>query len=337
MNVLVTGATGFVGSRLVPVLLAADHDVRVLVRDASGYDAPEAVDVFEGDLLDAGSFDEALVGVDCAYYLVHSMQAGDDFETRDRTAAENFAAAASDAGIARAVYLGGLGEEGEELSRHLRSRREVEQVLGEGSYDLTTLRAAIIIGDGSASFQMIRQLATRLPVMITPRWVQTECQPIAIDDVIAYLVGLLDVPETAGVTYEIGGPDVLTYAEILQQTARAAGRRSPLIIPVPVLTPQLSSYWVGLMTDVDWRVARPLIDGLENPVVVTDDSITDHVAVELTPFETALERALAQRESDPDAGDAGSQAFDGAALTQRVLEQLETESGREPPAGGSER
>ena len=296
MRVLVTGATGFVGGRLVPALLEAGHDVGVLVRDAGRYEPPasgdDAVTVHEGDLLDPGSFDEALADVEAAYYLVHSMQAGSDFEERDRRAARNFAAAASEAGIDRVVYLGGLGEAGDELSAHLQSRREVEHLLAEGEYDLTTLRAAIIVGHGSASFRMVRQLVRRLPVMVTPKWVGNECQPIAIDDVLAYLVGVLDAPETAGETYEIGGPDVLTYGEMLQRTAAAMGRRPPIILPVPVLSPRLSSYWVGLVTDVDPRVARPLIDGLKNPVVVTDDSITDHVDVDLTPFETAVERAL---------------------------------------------
>ena len=299
MNLLVTGATGFVGGRLVPVMLDAGHDVRALVRDATGYDGPDEVEVFEGDLLQPGSFDAALEGVEAAYYLVHSMQAGEDFEERDRRAAQHFADAAGEAGVDRAVYLGGLGEEGEELSAHLQSRREVESVLASGNYDLTTLRAAIIIGHGSASFSMIRQLSTRLPAMITPRWVQNECQPIAIRDVMRYLAGLLDRPETAGKTLEIGGPDVLTYGEILKRTASLSGNRRPLIIPVPVLTPQLSSYWVGLVSDVDWRVARPLIDGLKNPVVLTDDSIRDHFSFELTPFEEAVEQALAERSGKP--------------------------------------
>jgi len=307
MRVLVTGATGFIGGRLVPALLAAGHDVTVLVRDASSYDAPDGVRVVEGDLLESGSFGSAL-DVEAAYYLVHSMRAGGDFEERDRRAARNFARAASEAGVERVVYLGGLGEEGEELSEHLQSRRDVERLLAEGDYAVTTLRAAIVLGEGSASFEMIRQLAQRLPVMITPRWVHTRAQPIAIDDVVAYLVGVLDVPETAGETYEIGGPDVLTYGEILKRTGRKMGRE-PRLVAVPVLSPRLSSYWVELMTDVPTGVARPLIEGLRNPVVVEDDSIRDLLPIELTPFDVAVERALgleAPRDADAIAAEVAS-------------------------------
>jgi uncharacterized protein YbjT (DUF2867 family) len=295
MRVLVTGATGFVGGRLVSALLGAEHEVTVLVRDADAYreDNPtDGVRIVEGDLLEPGSFDDAL-DVDAAYYLVHSMQAGSDFAERDRRAARNFEHAASEAGVDRVIYLGGLGEERDKLSSHLRSRREVEAILGEGAYDLTTLRAAIIIGAGSTSFDMIRQLAGRLPVMITPKWVRNDCQPIAIRDAIAYLMGVLDAPETAGGIYEIGGPEVLTYESMMERTARLMGQRLH-ILPVPVLTPRISAYWVDLVTNVPKSVAHPLILGLKNPVVVRDNRITDHVDVTPTPFEEAVTAALAE-------------------------------------------
>lgn len=292
MNVLVTGATGFVGERLVPALLDAGHDVSVLVRDRSTYDAPEGVAVTEGDVLQPESLAGSLEGIDAAYYLIHAMGGGRGFEERDRRGARNFANAAESAGVDRVIYLSGLGVDGDDLSAHLRSRREVEAILGRGEYDLTVLRAAIIVGDGSASFRIVRQLCSRLPVMITPRWVKTRVQPIAIDDVIAYLVGVLDAPETAGETFQIGGPEVLTYREMLSTVGRILTGREPYIVPVPVLTPRLSAYWVDLVTDVPAGVAYPLIDGMATDVVVTDDRIRSLVPVELTPFETAVERAL---------------------------------------------
>jgi uncharacterized protein YbjT (DUF2867 family) len=296
MRVLVTGATGFVGSNLVPALLERGHEVRVLVRDPTRYDGPEAVEVATGDLLEPDSFDGALEGIEAAYYLVHSMQAGKDFEAKDRQAARNFAVAASTEGVDRVIYLGGLGEENTELSPHLKSRREVEHILRDGDCDLTTLRAAIIIGDGSASFEMIRQMDRRLPVMLTPQWVETPSHPIAIDDVVAYLAGVLDLPETAGETYDIGGPEVLSYAQILRRTGKAMGTGEPYIVPVPVLSPRLSSYWIGLVTDVPTSVARPLIEGLKNPVVADDGPIRELLPIELTSFETAVERAIGERD-----------------------------------------
>ena len=234
MRVCVTGATGFVGSRLVPALLAADHEVAVVTRDPSRYDPPaDDVRVVQGNLLEPGSFDDALADADAAYYLVHSMGGDGDFQERDRLAARNFRRAADEAGVDRVIYLGGLGSEEETLSEHLRSRREVEHILGKGEYDLTVLRAGVVVGAESASFEIVIQLAHRLPVMVTPRWVRTPAQPIAISDVVAYLVGVLDVPETAGETYEIGGPQVLTYREMMRRTGRHLGR-DPFIVTVPV-------------------------------------------------------------------------------------------------------
>ncbi|MDS0280566.1 NAD(P)H-binding protein [Haloarcula onubensis] len=291
MRVLVTGASGFVGSHLVPALLGRGHDVVALTRDPATYVAPAGVEVVEGDVLDP---DLSLPAVDAAYYLVHSMAAGEDFEERDRRAARNFRRAVDAAGIERVVYLGGLGNEERGLSEHLQSRREVERLLGGGDAALTALRAAIVIGEGSASFRIIRQLAARLPVMVTPSWVRTECQPIYIDDVVAYLVGVLEAPATTGETYEIGGPDVLTYQEILTTTARILVGRPPLIVPVPVLSPGLSARWLGLVTDVPVSVAKPLVDGLKNRVVVTDHSIDDHVRPELTGFEESVRLALGE-------------------------------------------
>jgi len=292
MRVLVTGATGFVGGELVPDLIAGDHDVVALVRDREDYHGNE-VDVHEGDLLEPDTLTGAFEDVDVAYYLVHSMRSGEDFAERDERAAENFVEAADAAGVSRVVYLGGLGEEGEGLSEHLESRRAVEAILRDGEFELTTLRAAIIVGAGSTSFDMITQLVGRLPVMITPKWVNTPCQPIAVSDVVGYLTGILSRPHTAGETYEIGGPEVLTYREMLERTAETMGRRL-YIVPVPVLTPRISAYWVDLVSDVPKSVAHPLIEGLKNPVVVEDDRLAEEIDVALTPFDSAVRRALSR-------------------------------------------
>jgi len=330
MRVLVTGATGFVGSRLVPELLDRGHEVVALVRDAESYRPPAGVHVVEGDLLEPETLPPAFridgSVVDAAYYLVHSIEGGPGYEERDRNCARNFATAASDAGVGRVVYLGGLGEDREELSEHLRSRREVERLLGEGSYALTTLRAAIVIGDGSASFGVIRGLASRLPVMVTPKWVDTLCQPIAINDVVSYLAGVLEVPETAGETYEVGGPEVFTYAEILRRTRQQFGH-GLRIVRVPVLSPGLSARWLRLVTDVDPYLARSLVEGLRNTVIVEDDRIRDLVPVDETSFDLAVARAIDEAHANGE-GVPADVTDDGAQTDETAVSEGASTEGR---------
>jgi uncharacterized protein YbjT (DUF2867 family) len=294
MNVLVTGATGYIGGRLVPRLLAAGHRVRCLARDPlrlAGRPWPD-VEVVAGDAMDPASLDRALAGVDAAYYLIHSLAAGErGFEERDRRAAGNFGDAAVRAGVRQVLYLGGLGERQPDLSRHLRSRQETGEALRATGAPVTEFRAAVIVGSGSLSFEMIRYLAERVPVMITPRWVCTRCQPIAVRDVLAYLVAALGRPETTGRVFEIGGPAVLTYGDMMLGYARIRGLRRWLV-PVPVLTPRLSSYWVDLVTPIPKAYARTLVEGLRNEVVVHDDSAARLFGVTATPYLEAVQSAL---------------------------------------------
>jgi uncharacterized protein YbjT (DUF2867 family) len=291
-TVLITGATGFIGRRLTGALLAQGYSVRCLVRrDAAGL--PAAAGTVQADMLRPLTLGPALEGIDTAYYLVHAMSGGRaGFERRDREAAENFVAAAVRAGVRRVIYLGGLGETGDELSEHLKSRLEVAEILKKGSFATTFLRAAIILGAGGASFEMVRSLVNRLPVMITPRWVTTRCQPIAVDDVIAYLAGCLADERTTGRTFDIGGPEVLTYKEMMERFGRIEGRNL-FILPVPVLTPKLSSYWVGLITPVSPSVSMPLIEGLKNEVICRENAIREILPIRLTPYDEAVRQALA--------------------------------------------
>ncbi len=299
MKVAVIGATGYVGGRLVPELLAAGHEVRCLARTPARLDDVEwrsAVEVVPADVLDEDSLEAALQGIEAVYYLVHAMGQDGDFEKTDRLGAENMRNASEKAGVSRIVYLGGLGEDdAEELSNHLASRHEVGRVLAAGPVAVTELRAAVIIGSGSASFEMLRHLVEVLPAMICPRWVtKTKCQPIAISDVLHYLVEVIGIPEAADQVLEIGGPDVLTYRDMMDRYAAAAGLRRRLIVPVPILTPRLSSHWVNLVTPLPYGLAKPLVDSLTNDVIVHPDRdirrLVDH-----TPYtlDRALERALA--------------------------------------------
>ena len=272
--VLVTGATGYVGGRLVPRLLDAGYGVRCLVRDASrlqGRNWLPQVEVVTGDVLRPESLAAAMDGADAAYYLVHSMAGGEGFHERDIAAARGFARAAAEAGVGRIVYLGGLGDPLTDLSDHLRSRQATGDALREGPVPVTEFRAAVVVGSGSISFEMIRYLTERLPVMICPQWVYTRVQPIGVDDLLRYLVEALDVPESAGQTVEVGGADVRTYGDMMLGYARVRGLHRRLQ-PVPVLTPVLSSYWVHLVTPIPSTIARPLIEGLRSEVVVRDDS-----------------------------------------------------------------
>lgn len=287
LNVLVAGATGYIGGRLVPRLIEAGHDVRCLVRDPGRFRRPfsHLVQVFVGDVLQADTLPQAMEGVDLAYYLVHSMRSGEKgFEQRDQIAAENFATAAKNAGVKRIIYLGGLGSENN-LSSHLQSRHEVGEILRKFGPPVTEFRAAIIVGSGSISFEMIRYLTERVPVMICPRWVSTRCQPIAVDDVLRYLVDAVAEPRSADKILEIGGADILTYGEMMLQYAKLRGL-TRLLIPVPVLTPRLSSYWVDFVTPIPSAISRPLIEGLRNEVICHDQT-----ALELFPFKPVCYRA----------------------------------------------
>ena len=289
MRVAVFGATGTIGRALVPVL-AADHEV-VAVSRRPPAGAPEGVTWARADVTDAHEVARALEGVDVAYYLVHSL-GSEDFEARDLRAAAVVAGEAERAGVGQIVYLGGLGDESAQLSRHLRSRLETGRRLAAGAVPLTWLNAAMVVGRGSAAFETIVALVDRLPGMVCPRWVTTPTQPIALPDVVAYLAAVCGLQPAYGRTFDVGGPEVMTYRGMIERIARLKGRRR-LIVEVPFLTPRLSSYWLHLVTPVNARVARPLIDGLRNPTVARDDAIRSLAPIALTSFDEAALAALA--------------------------------------------
>jgi uncharacterized protein YbjT (DUF2867 family) len=295
VRVLVTGATGYIGGRLVPELLARGHEVVCAARTPAKLDARpwrDQVEVAKVDVFDRASLDAAVEGCDAVHFLVHSMDGEDDFAERDRRAAANVRDACAAAGVSRIVYLGGLGSESDDLSDHLRSRHEVGRVLADGPVPVTELRAAIIIGSGSASFEMLRHLVDVLPVMTTPKWVGTLVQPIAVRDVLFYLCEVLEVPETAGRIIGIGGPDVMSYQALMQEYAEVSGLGRRVILPVPVLTPGLSSLWIGLVTPLPTGLARPLVESLVNEVVVEDDTAQRLMPHETIPFREAVRLAL---------------------------------------------
>jgi uncharacterized protein YbjT (DUF2867 family) len=297
---LITGATGYIGGRLVPQLLQAGYRVRCLVRDPArlqGRSWLDRVEVVQGDVLQPKSLPPAMRGVDFAYYLIHSMSGSADFHQRDLIAARHFGQAARRAGVRRIIYLGGLGDPEADLSQHLRSRQQTGQALQEAGVPITEFRAAIVVGSGSVSFEMIRYLTERIPAMICPQWVFTRVQPISISNVLDYLVAAPQTPDSAGRIVEIGGADVLTYGDMMMGYAHVRGLRR-LLLPVPVLSPRLSSYWVHWMTPIPAEIARPLIEGLRNEVVVRDDSacrLFPHV--QPMDYRTAVKLALASLEA----------------------------------------
>jgi uncharacterized protein YbjT (DUF2867 family) len=296
--ILVTGATGYIGGRLVPRLLDAGHAVRCVAREprklaSRSWASHPAVEIVAGDASSRDSLERSMAGTRAAFYLIHSMlAAGPAYAGVDMKLARTFAVAAAACGVERIVYLGGLGETGPGLSEHLSSRREVEDALASAGVPLTVFRAAMIIGSGSASFEILRYLVERLPVMVTPRWVQTESQPIAVRNVLEYLVRSLATPATTGRTLDIGGPDILSYRDLMRVMAECRGLRRRVIVPVPVLTPRLSSLWIHLVTPVNHRIARPLAEGLRNRVVCRDDEAARLMPQRLLGVREAITAAL---------------------------------------------
>jgi uncharacterized protein YbjT (DUF2867 family) len=319
VRIAVTGATGYVGGRLVPRLLEQGYDVVAIGRSrrklaSRPWAEHPGMTLAEADVInDSASLENALKGCDVAYYLVHSMLPEHaDFEQADKQAAQNFLQAAENAGVKRIIYLGGLGEDHPGLSKHLQSRAEVGRVLGSGTIPVTVFRAAMIMGSGSASFEILRYLVERLPVMITPKWVHTQTQPIAIRNVLTYLIECLTVPETIGAVFDIGGPDILDYADLMQLYSRVAGLPGRVILPVPFFSPGLSSRWIHFITPVAASIARPLAEGLRNPTVCQDNRVRDLIPQTLLSCEESIQLAL-------------------SCMRENTIETHWTDAGRIPP------
>jgi Predicted nucleoside-diphosphate-sugar epimerases len=299
LKILLTGATGYIGGLLLPQLLLKGHWIRTLARDPEKLkkQAGSAQEAVQGDLIKKETLPAALHGVDVAYYLVHSLTGSErEFAEQDRLAATNFSRAARETGLKRIIYLGGLGADQASLSPHLKSRHEVGEILRSSGVGVTEFRAAIVVGANSVSFRMIRYLVDRLPIMICPRWVKSLCQPIASSDVIRYLLAALGAPECSGKILEIGGSDVLSYREMMMEYARVRGL-SRLLIPVPVLTPRLSSYWLDLVTPISSAISRALIEGLRNDVVCTDSTAREKFPFQPLSYRQAVAAALKNPDS----------------------------------------
>lgn len=326
---LVTGATGYIGGLLVPRLLAEGWAVRVLTRHRSSLDEVpwrDDVEVVEGDASSADDLRTALHGIRVAYFLMHSMGDAADFADYDRQLAQTFAAAAREAGVGRIVYLSGLHPRGEDLSPHLASRVEVGEILLGSGVPTAVLQAAVVLGDGSASFDMLRYLASRLPAMVAPKWLHNRIQPIAIDDVMHYLLGAADLPGDVNRTFDIGGPQVMTYEDMLHGFVRVTGRRRRLIVTVPVLTPRLASHWVGLVTPLDAGIAKPLVGSLVHEVVCQERDIARYVPDPeggLMGFDEAVSRAM--RDATPDTGPRNLAVLGAATVASAVVGGLATQ------------
>jgi uncharacterized protein YbjT (DUF2867 family) len=307
-RVLILGATGFIGKRLVKALAEKEIKLRILARTPAKAKRiilnDSDTEIVQGDLMNEKSLENALQGIHSCYYLVHSMGGKTitqkkEFAVRDKEAARNFIHAADKQGLKRVIYLGGLGEKGRELSEHLQSRAEVADIISSGKVSATILRAAVIIGAGGASYEMLRYLVERLPVMICPKWINTRIQPIAVQNVIEYLVACLINLATAGKTFDIGGPEILTYKKMMHKYAAARGLAKRIIIDVPVLTPTLSAYWVDLVTPITSGIAHPLIEGMKNEVICKDNRIDEFVPVQKTPFNEAVKIAFSEETVGP--------------------------------------